>query len=149
MLNTTRCANPEEIGMKAAGLIASEIRQAKKQVSIAFPGGNSVVPLLNALAGAEIQWPLVNAFMADERLVPITDAQSNYTQAHELLFSKAQGIHAFPFDMKKGAGEYSRQFMAVTKGKLDILVLGVGEDGHIASLFPHSPALKSGDPASI
>ncbi len=129
------------MSQKAAELVASEISSAKSQFSLALPGGNSVAGLLKELSTRKLPWQAVNVFMADERLVPINDAQSNYLQANDLLFSKVQGIHAFPFEMEKGIVEYNRKFMAVTRGVLGLVVLGVGEDGHIASLFPNHSVL--------
>ncbi len=155
MLKTIQCKDFEEMGRKAADFIAQEITSAKKQYSIAFPGGNSVTGLLENLAEKKLGWQAVNAFMADERIAAITDRESNYRQANELFFSKAPGIHAFAFGLQKGAEawkgaeaqkeveDYNKKFMSVTKGKLDMVVLGVGEDGHIASLFPGHEALKS------
>ncbi len=142
MLKITHCRDFSEMGRQAAELIEREIKSSKKQFSLALPGGDSVTGVLKELAGKTIMWQAVNAFMADERFVPITDAESNYRQANELLFSKVLGIHAFPFEMEKGVAGYGKKFSAVTKGTLDIAILGVGEDGHVASLFPGHAALS-------
>ena len=149
MLKTVECTNSDEMSSATADLIAGEITSAKKQFSIAFPGGNSIKGIFENLAQRQMGWQGVNAFMADERLVPPTDAQSNFAQANELLFSKVQGIHPFPFDMEKGIDDYNKKFLIVTKGNFDMIVLGVGVDGHIASLFPHNPALKSAEDGYI
>ena len=149
MLKTFHCKDFNEMSEKAADLVLQEILGAKKQVAMAISGGNSVTGLLKVLAEKKTGLQGVNAFMADERLVSATDPESNYRQANELLFSKVPGIHGFPFDMKEGIDDYNRKFLIVTKGKFDMLVLGVGEDGHIASLFPNNPALKSGEDGYI
>jgi len=149
MLKTFEFANFDGMSSAAAELIAKEIMAAKKQFSIAFPGGNSVKGILENLSSRPIGWQGVNVFMADERLVPPTDPQSNFAQANELFFSKVPGIHAFPFDPEKGIDDYNKKFLIVTKGNFDMVVLGVGEDGHIASLFPHNPALKSAEDGYI
>ncbi len=149
MLKIIHCHDFASMSRQAADLIEGEIRASKKQFSLALPGGNSITGILKELSARPVGWQLVNAFMADERLVPPTDPESNYRQADELLFSKAQGIHAFPFWLDNGLAEYDRKFMAVTKGVLDLVVLGVGEDGHIASLFPDHPALNESKPGYI
>ncbi|MBI4210011.1 MAG: 6-phosphogluconolactonase [Candidatus Diapherotrites archaeon] len=141
MLKIIHSKDFDGMSRKAAETAAYEINSAKKQFCLAISGGSSVTGLLEELAGRKAVWPAVNAFMADERLVPITDAGSNYRQANELLFSKVRGIHAFPFEMEKGLSAYEARFLSVTNGKLDLVMLGAGEDGHIASLFPNSPAV--------
>lgn len=127
---------------KAAQLIAREISGSKKQFSMALPGGSSIIGVLQELSKQRIVWQAVNVFMSDERLVLASDKDSNYRQASERLFSKANGIHAFRFEMQKGIDDYNKKFMVVTKGRFDLVVLGVGEDGHVASLFPNHEALN-------
>jgi 6-phosphogluconolactonase len=89
--------------------------------------------------------------MVDERLVPLTDEQSNYGGLKRLLFdtlveqriiSEAQ-LHPFVTDAGKsdfGCSDYREELSSVG-GRFTVVVLGVGEDGHIAGLFPHHPAL--------
>jgi 6-phosphogluconolactonase len=89
--------------------------------------------------------------MVDERLVPLTDDQSNYGGLKRLLFDKlVEGsvisnaqLHPFVTDTTQsdfGCGLYRDELRSVG-GKFTVVVLGVGEDGHIAGLFPHHPAL--------
>ncbi|MEK6957579.1 MAG: 6-phosphogluconolactonase [archaeon] len=132
------CKNYRELSKRAAELILKDVSSAKKQFSISIPGGNSVKGVLEELAAKKANWNHVNVFMADERVVPLNDNESNYKQANEIFFSKANGIHAHAFIAHEGIDDYNKKFLAITKGKLDLLVLGVGEDGHIASLFPNS-----------
>lgn len=149
MLQLVECSDYAELSRKASELLAGKINSAKKPFSIAFPGGTSVKGLLENLASKKIDWQGVNAFMSDERMAPATSPESNYRQADELLFSKAKGIRAFSFDPSAGVHEYSRKFLEATQGKLDIVVLGVGEDGHVASLFPASKAIKYREPGYV
>ena len=143
MLTTMHCSFYNEMSRKAAELIVKEISSAKKQFSLAIPGGRSVQGLLTELSMLKMSWASVNVFMTDERLLPLTEHESNYWQAKELFFSKANSVHAFPFEMEKGIAEYNRKFLSVTGGKLDLLVLGVGEDGHVASLFPGDEVMNT------
>ncbi len=146
MLKTMHSKNYGEMSAKAADHIAEHILSAKTQLSAAFSGGTSVQGLLKELASRKMNWSAVNVFVSDERLmVPLTGKDSNFRMLDEALLSKAEGVHKFAFDMGKGLHEYNQKFMAVTKGRLDLVALGVGEDGHIASLFPNSPELKNGD----
>jgi 6-phosphogluconolactonase len=94
--------------------------------------------------------------MVDERLVPLTDEQSNYGGLNRLLFDKLVGqgvisnaqLHPFVTDTSQsdfGCGSYRDELRSIG-GKFTVVVLGVGEDGHIAGLFPHHPALaEKGD----
>ncbi|HLC79107.1 MAG TPA: 6-phosphogluconolactonase [archaeon] len=128
---------------RTADFIESEIKNSKKQFSIAFPGGTSVHGIFKELSIRKISWQMVNVFLSDERFVPITSPESNYKQAQEMLFSKVDGIHVNPFEIEKGISDYNEKFMQITKGEFDIVILGVGEDGHIASLFPNMEVIKS------
>ena len=119
-------------------------------------GGRSVVGLLGALQSESANQPRdllgrIQFFMVDERLVPLTDDQSNYGGLKRLLFDKlVEGsvisnaqLHPFVTDTTQsdfGCGLYRDELRSVG-GKFTVVVLGVGEDGHIAGLFPHHPAL--------
>lgn len=119
-------------------------------------GGRSVVGLLSALQAESPNQPRdllgrIQFFMVDERLVPLTDEQSNYGGLKRLLFDNLveQGaisetqLHPFvtvPAQSDFGCGRYRDELRSVG-GRFTVVVLGVGEDGHIAGLFPHHPAL--------
>lgn len=143
MPEVIRCKDYDELSEKASALVAKEIKAKDGKFSICFPGGSSVKGMLECLAQKKVYWKLVHAFMADERFVQSNSPESNYRQAYELLFSKAKGIRDFPFDMDEGIVRYNKQFQSATNGKIDAVVLGVGEDGHIASLFPNHPSIRA------
>ena len=119
-------------------------------------GGRSVVGLLGALQTESANQPRdllgrIQFFMVDERLVPLTDDQSNYGGLKRLLFDKLveQGailggqLHPFVTDTAQsdfGCKAYGAELLSLG-GKFTVVVLGVGEDGHIAGLFPNHPAL--------
>ncbi len=119
-------------------------------------GGRSVVGLLGALQAESVNQPRdllgrIQFFMVDERLVPLTDEQSNYGGLKRLLFDNlveqgvisAKQLHPFVIDTAQsdfGCSTYEEELRTVG-GKFTVVVLGVGEDGHIAGLFPHHPAL--------
>ena len=100
----------------------------------------------------------VNFFWADERCVPPTDPESNYAIAHELLFEplkipsahihRLRGEGPEPLALQEAVAAISK-VAPVVKGQpvLDMIFLGMGEDGHVASLFPGEPEAAINDPA--
>ena len=103
------------------------------------------MPVYHALARrAEIPWDRVDVFFSDERAVPPDAPGSNYRMARESLLDRvalpAENIHRMPADRPdrpEAAAEYDRHLPPA----LDVLLLGMGGDGHTASLFPHGVAL--------
>jgi 6-phosphogluconolactonase len=142
MLEIVDCKNYDEMSLKAAEIISGKLNSGKRPFSIAISGGTSVKGLLEKMSDSKIDWFGVNIFMADERIVDMQSQESNYFQADNLLFSKIKKANAYKFDPSKGINDYNKKFLEITKGKLDLAVLGVGEDCHIASLFPGSKAIK-------
>jgi len=129
------------LGRKIASLI--EHRDA----AIALSGGTTPGPVYEALAAdMTIDWRKIDVYFADERVVPFADPASNYRLVRETLFDRIDipegRVHAMPAeasDLKASAQTYGEALPE----RLDILVLGLGQDGHTASLFPNSAALAS------
>jgi len=121
-------------------------------VVIGLCGGRSIVGLLKTMAEkkdelAPEQWARLQFFMVDERLVGLDDEYSNFKQVNELFLAEAVSsgllredqIHPFYFDSSvedKGLAAYQEEFVAYG-GRFDIVFLGVGEDAHVAALFPN------------
>lgn len=137
------------------GQVAEDVGAANR--SCALSGGATALIFLGALKNANVDWSRISLFWADERAVPAADPESNYGIAERLLLSPlgARAPRAFPmvFDDKLGAsglGTAAMKYDAtlareIKGGGLDLALLGVGEDGHICSLFPGHRALMADD----
>lgn len=97
---------------------------------------------------SKLPWDRAFIFWSDERCVSYSDPRSNFKMAMDTAFSKLPipDNHIFPMpvfgDLDQGAKEYEHLIAEYCHGELDFVMLGVGEDGHTASLFPRSEALK-------
>ncbi len=110
-------------------------------------GGGTPLPVYRVLGKLEIPWARLQLYFGDERCVPPDHADSNYTQVTQALFPDGlpEGLELFrmkgEIDPERAAAEYE----ALLPEPIDILLLGMGGDGHTASLFPGSPALEVSD----
>jgi 6-phosphogluconolactonase len=123
---------------------------ARGACAVALSGGETPRPVYQTLAGSALAdampWDAVDWFFGDERAVPADDRESNYRMVREaLLASRPQALsrlHRMPADAEDaaaGAAAYAR----LLPDPLDLVLLGMGEDGHTASLFPGSSLLRS------
>lgn len=134
--------------------LAVEAVAARGIFTIAIAGGSVADACLPVLANAQLPWASVHIFWCDERAVPITHRDSNAGQAFALwkgsrLAAEAQ-IHVMPAylpGLERAAVVYSKEIQTVAgdPAELDVVLLGVGEDGHVASLFPHHRELSRND----
>ena len=145
----------------ALALIVERILTAtneRQSCTIALSGGSTPQPLYAALAGADLPWQQIQIFWGDERYVPATDPDSNYGMTKrvwlDLVPIPAANIHPMPTDFAQpqlAAEDYERQIVAHFGSEagsipvFDIILLGMGDDGHTASLFPHTAALSVRD----
>jgi 6-phosphogluconolactonase len=128
---------------------------ARNEFRIALSGGNTPAPIYSRLAaiGHDLPWELTRITFGDERCVPPDDPRSNYRMARETLLLPAAipeksilRMHG-EIDPQIAAQEYQDQLdlMAVQSGepiyRHDLVLLGLGDDGHTASLFPGTAAL--------
>lgn len=136
--------------------IANESFAARGWFSIALSGGNTPKRTHQLLAEqhrGEIDWSQTDILFGDERFVPDTDARSNYRMARETLLEPAgiapEGVHPVATNVASAtdaAAQYEQTLARVLAVSgdwpvIDLLLLGVGPDGHTASLFPGSPVL--------
>lgn len=136
--------------------IANEAIGSHGRFTLALSGGSTPKKLYGLLADEpyrkQIDWARVEIFWSDERCVPPDDAESNYRMAAEVLLShvplRADQIHRMPAEQpdRDAAShaynvEMQRTFGTDGIPSFDLLQLGMGPDGHTASLFPHQPSI--------
>lgn len=146
---------------RALDLILSKIDTAIKErgrFTIALSGGSTPKPLYEAIANQKLPWDKIHVFWGDERYVPADHPDSNELMARRAWLDRvdipAANIHAIPTleaDPAVAAAKYERHlqnFFNSASGEfpaLDVVLLGMGDDAHTASLFPHTEALKVSD----
>lgn len=135
--------------------VAATLDADRDRISVALAGGKTPKRVYELLATdafkKRIHWPQVYLFFGDERAVPPTHPDSNYHMVDEALISKvpipARNVHRMigEGDVKENAQDYENNLRSFFAGlpwpRFDLVLLGMGEDGHTASLFPHSEAL--------
>ena len=156
-----RLATPQDLFQAAADEViraATEAIAQRRRFTIALSGGSTprnLYTLIAANASATVPWDKVFFFWGDERHVPPKDAESNYRMAEETILSKVPVPPANIFrilaenpDAAAAAEAYEqtlRQFFDPAPGefpRFDLILLGMGPDGHAASLFPETAALR-------
>ncbi len=128
---------------------AREALRARGTLRLGLCGGGTPRRLYQILAGepyrSRIDWPRARIYFADERALPSDDPESNYRLVRETLIAPLGLSSDQVFRMKGEEPDLdaaAAQYEALLGGPLDLLILGVGEDGHVASLFPGSPLLR-------
>ncbi len=159
------CADPQAVAEEAAAWVAAASLRAIADhgaCSVALAGGSTPRLLYEALAGPgwrdRVDWSAWHVYFGDERACPPDDRSSNFHLAATTLLSRvpieATRVHRMPADradLDAAAAEYSAllsaQLPAGAAGapRLDVVLLGLGENGHTASLFPGTPALHVTD----
>ncbi len=118
--------------------------------TIALSGGETARRCYERIADwtdSPVDWMNTEIYWGDERCVPLDHPDSNYRLASEALLSKVGGVHAL-FPMRCDEGDDAYNLLWSSLGAVDVVHLGLGTDGHTASLFPHSPALLA-DPGRL
>jgi 6-phosphogluconolactonase len=134
---------PEAVAASAAAEIAKALGQGSRTLVLA--GGTTPRRCYELLSELEVTWGRVTVLFGDERCVPPDHADSNYRLAREALLDKVAPatVHRIAGELgpDEGASEYSRVLAPLVP--LDVVLLGIGEDGHTASLFPGATTLKA------
>jgi len=152
--------NAQSVASRAAGWIAERVAATADVFRIALSGGDTPRLLYQELASPEyrdrIEWRRVELFWGDERFVPHTDERSNYRMVRETLLAHAPVLidHIHPVltedDPESAAQRYEATLKSVygadaldpSRPLFQLVLLGLGEDGHTASLFPEDIVLK-------
>lgn len=139
---------------------AREAIAQRGRFTVALSGGSTPRATFSLIAADQsnpaqrLPWEKIHVFWGDERHVPPTDPQSNYLMAHQTLLSKVaippENVHRIPaeLDTADAASDYENDlhtFFQPVKSewpRFDLIMLGLGPEGHIASLFPGSPAMN-------
>ncbi|HEY9151986.1 MAG TPA: 6-phosphogluconolactonase [Anaerolineales bacterium] len=148
--------NLDSLSQAAAELFVKTCAQAiaeRERFLVALSGGNTPMELYKLLAHSphreQMDWEHVHVFWGDERCVPIDDPENSYRQARDVLLDRVsipmENIHRIQSDLEPvaAAEEYARVLEKFSTPPLDwprfdLILLGMGEDGHTASLFPGS-----------
>ncbi len=150
----------EQLAERLADWIVQHIGGEPGRVALCLSGGTTPRQLYALLGAAprrdRLPWARLHCFWGDERLVPHDHPESNFRMAYDALLRHvplpAENIHAVPTDRNSAAEAaaayedvlkhfYGRPTLDPARPLFDLTLLGLGEDGHIASLFPRSPAL--------
>jgi 6-phosphogluconolactonase len=147
----------QAVSQKAALVIARDIRDAvasRGRFVMALSGGRTPWMMLRVLADVALPWDKIHIVQVDERIAPDGDKDRNLSHLREALSSQASlppdHIHAMPVeapDLSQAARDYAQtlEALAGTPPVLDLIHLGLGADGHTASLVPGDPALDITD----
>lgn len=150
-------ADADAVAQEAARIIAAEAWAsvaARGRFVMAVSGGHTPWQMLRALAGQDVPWKHMHVVQVDERIAPAGDPDRNLTHLRESLLSHAplppEQIHAMPVedkDLDSAAARYAQtlQQIAGSPAVLDLAHLGLGPDGHTASLVPADPVLHVRD----
>lgn len=153
-MNIEVLSNPESVADRAASILAEKAREAiavRGKFVLAVSGGHTPWLMLRALAEEKIPWPAVHIVQVDERVAPTGHPDRNLTHLRETLLEHApldpEHIHAMPVetpDLQAGAASYARKLVEIagSPAVLDVAHLGLGPDGHTASLVPGDPVLN-------
>jgi 6-phosphogluconolactonase len=152
------CKSAESLAHTAAEVFVNQFQTAVRkhqQFSVVLSGGHTPERTYELLIEdplcSQVDWSKVHIFWGDERCVPVSDPRSNYAMASKTFVAKVKplGAKIYPIlctqDPVRAAEDYEitlRNYLGDHERSFDLIFLGLGRDGHTASLFPESPALN-------
>ena len=148
MIRVEVLPDPGSVDERAADLIAEAVRRTiseGRRFAWAISGGESPVPMFRRLGALELPWHLIDIWQVDERVAPLGDPDRNRSlQARSLPAEALHGVRWMPVeddDLEAAATRYA----ATLPDRFDAVHLGIGVDGHTASLVPGDPVLQVRD----
>ena len=148
----------EEFTSFAANLLFDKLKklsQNKNKVFIALSGGSTPLPILDVLKNYKLNWECFTFFMVDERNVPIDNPKSNYGNINKIFFRKIKSESHSIINNKNLAEDFADNYeklilsiVPLSKNSLptfDLVLLGIGDDGHTASLFPNTKGIQENE----
>jgi 6-phosphogluconolactonase len=139
-------ADEDAVARRAADIVAASAREAieaRGRFTFAVSGGRTPWAMFRDLADEDVSWENVGIWQADERIAPDGDADRNLTSLQPMIPSEAD-LHPMPVtdvDLEAAAARYAESLPEV----FDLVHLGMGDDGHTASLVPDDPVLDVTD----
>jgi 6-phosphogluconolactonase len=135
------------------------LTENKKNISIALSGGSTPLPILSLLKDYELNWEYFNFFMVDERNVRISSSSCNYGNIEKVFLrdvnSSSHSMINDNYSIEKCAINYEKLLCSkIPLGEnnlpiFDLILLGIGDDGHTASLFPETKGLNESEKVVI
>lgn len=156
-MNIEVLADEDAVARRGAALVATAGRDAvaaRGRFLLAVSGGHTPWHMLRYLSGEDMPWDRTHVFQVDERVAPAGDPDRNLTHLHDSLLVQAPlpaaNLHAMPVedvDLTTAAKDYAKMLesFAGSPPVLDLAHLGLGPDGHTASLVPNDPVLDVTD----
>lgn len=156
-MQTEIFSDPDVMARRGAALIADAARSAvagRGRFVVAFSGGRTPWGMLRALAEQQLPWDRVQLFQVDERVAPAGDPDRNMAHIRESLLSRVplrpDQVHPMPVEdsnLDAAAARYAAELRAAAGDPpvIDLVHLGIGADGHTASLVPGDPVLDVTD----
>lgn len=148
-------ADAQGAATSAADFIATRLRTAAFErglASLALSGGSTPKLMYTALSTFDLPWPSIHVFQVDERVTPNSDDARNALHIVDRLVSQVDiplaNWHPMPVEvspLSRAAQQYAEVLASVCKGSLDVIHLGLGDDGHTASWPPDDPVVRSAE----
>ncbi|MFI0457417.1 MAG: 6-phosphogluconolactonase, partial [Candidatus Thiodiazotropha endolucinida] len=140
--------DPVEFAAQAERWIGDRINlvlESSRRCHLMLAGGSTPLPIYQRLAmRKDIPWSRIDLYFGDERCVPVNTSENNYTTVMRSLFpdgDRPDGMNVYRMCGEENPDKAAEVYELVLPERIDILLLGVGDDGHTASIFPGSAAL--------
>jgi 6-phosphogluconolactonase len=149
------------LAARTADLVAEKLSgaiEARGRATLAVSGGSSPLAFFAQLAERKLAWEAVHVFQVDERVAPPGHPDRNLTGLQEALLDRvpipAGNVHPMPVeepDLEAGTAAYAQEIQTVTGsgGRIDVVHLGIGDDGHTASWPPGDPVVDATDDTAV